>query len=182
MSDNLQSASNLDSQGGFGASVAGKYLTFALGAEDYGIEILKVIEIIGMMHVTRVPRCPDYVKGVIKLRGKIIPVMDLRMKFGMASAEYNEKTCTIIVNVWAEGQEVAIGMIVDTVDEVVDFEAGNIEPPPEYGVNLDTRMILGIGKGNEGAVVILIDIDKVLSGADTKVISEAAQEEVRAEE
>lgn len=145
-------------------NLEGKYLTFALATEHYGVEILKVLEIMGMIHITRVPRCPSFMKGVINLRGKIIPVIDLRMKFGMPPAEYNERTCTVIVNVSLGDTTHPLGMVVDTVHEVVEFKSSNIEPPPDFGSSVDTNFILGIGKRqNDSQVVILVDINKVLS-------------------
>lgn len=152
-------------------SLAGKYLTFSLSKEHYGVEILKVVEIIGLLHVTRVPQCPTYMKGVINLRGKIIPVLDLRMKFGLEAAEYDDRTCTIIVKVAVGESHIAIGMIVDTVLEVVEFPQNMIEPPPDFGASLDTNFIMGMGKASGENVIILIDIDKVLNSGDGKFLS-----------
>ena len=138
--------------------LAGKYLTFVLDREEYGIEILKVREIIGMIDVTPVPQVPHYIKGVINLRGKVIPVADLRLKFGMDEKGYDEATCIIVLDV--SGKQ--IGAIVDTVSEVLDVTGDQIEPTPDFGSKLDTEYILGMGKiGNN--VKILLDIDKVLS-------------------
>jgi purine-binding chemotaxis protein CheW len=137
---------------------AGKYLTFALAEEEYGLEILKVREIIGIMDITAVPRTPGFVKGVINLRGKVIPVVDLRLKFGMAEAERTEQTCIIVVDVG----RVEMGIIVDKVSEVLNIAGGDIEDTPSFGVNVDTGFILGLGKANN-RVTILLDIAKVLS-------------------
>lgn len=156
------------------SSVAGKYLTFSLASEKYGVEILKVIEINSMMHITRVPRCASHVKGVVNLRGKIIPVIDLRMLFGMDEAEYDEQTCTIMVNVSIGDTRMAIGMIVDRVLEVADFNETEIAPAPDYGANLDSDFILGMGTREQTGVVILIDIDKVLSTEEAVSLSEVA--------
>jgi len=139
----------------------GKYLTFILGDEEYGLEILKVREIIGLMDITSVPQTPDYIKGVINLRGKVIPVIDLRLKFGMEPAEYTEETCIIVVDM---GQAM-IGILVDTVSEVLDIAADQIEPPPSFGSRIDTQFILGMGK-IKGKVKILLEIDKVLSSEE----------------
>jgi purine-binding chemotaxis protein CheW len=144
----------------------GKYLTFKLGREEYGLEILKVRELIGMMEITAVPQMPAHMKGVINLRGKVIPVVDLRLKFGMPEIERTEQTCVIVVNVGRE-----IGIIVDTVSEVLDISGQNIEPPPVIDGSLDTSFILGMGKVGE-AVKILLDIDTVLAG-DADVVAEA---------
>ena len=135
----------------------GKYLTFSLAGEEYGLEILKVREIIGIMDITAVPQMPPHVKGVVNLRGKVIPVVDLRLKFGMESAEYTEATCIIEVDVGT-----LVGIIVDTVQEVLDIESAQIDPPPPLGASVDTTFILGMGKVRE-EVKILLDINKVLN-------------------
>jgi purine-binding chemotaxis protein CheW len=148
---------------------AGKYLTFVLANEEYGLEILKVREIIGMMNITSVPRTPGFVKGVINLRGKVIPVIDLRLKFSMPEAQHTEETCIIVVNVG----KLEMGIIVDRVSEVLDIAGEEIEDTPSFGVSVDTRFILGMGKAN-GKVTILLDIDRVLSGSDNEVLSQIA--------
>jgi len=135
----------------------GKYLTFSLAGEEYGLEILKVREIIGIMDITAVPRMPSHVKGVVNLRGKVIPVVDLRLKFGMESAEYTEATCIIVVDVGT-----LVGIIVDTVQEVLDIESAQIDPPPPLGASVDTTFILGMGKVRD-EVLILLDINEVLN-------------------
>jgi len=137
---------------------AGKYLTFVLEQEEYGIEILKVREIIGMVEVTVVPQAPHYIKGVINLRGKLIPVADLRLKFGMEEKVYDEETCIIVLDVSGR----LIGAIVDTVSEVLDLSGDQIEPAPDFGSKLDTEYILGMGKIGD-RVKILLDIDKVFT-------------------
>jgi purine-binding chemotaxis protein CheW len=141
----------------------GKYLTFALGREEYGLEILKVREIIGYIDVTAVPQTPHYVKGVVNLRGQVIPVIDLRAKFGMETAEITGQTCIIVVEIAQGGRTFSTGITVDRVQEVLDVGGDDIEGPPEFGTSMDTRFILGIAKiGN--SVKILLDIDKVLAG------------------
>lgn len=155
------------------ASREGKYLTFALTEEEYGIGILKVKEIIGMMAITTVPRTPVYVKGVINLRGKVIPVVDLRSKFGMEVAEYTERTCIIVVEISSGQQKILMGIIVDSVSEVLNIRAGEIEETPNFGSRLDTDYILGMAKTHDG-VKILLDIDKVLSGSEFAAASVAA--------
>lgn len=137
-----------------------KLLTFSLGSEGYGVSILKVKEIIGMMDITPVPKTPDFIKGVINLRGKIIPVMDLRIKFGMEEKEYNERTCIIVTEVLIKGIQKLLGVVVDMVSEVVTVSDNQIEPPPEYGNSVEHNSILGIGKIKE-RVVIILDIDEV---------------------
>lgn len=137
-----------------------KLLTFSLGSEGYGVSILKVKEIIGMMEITAVPRTPEYIKGVINLRGKIIPVMDLRIKFGMEEQEYNERTCIIVVEIELKGVQRLIGVVVDMVSEVVNIVGEDIEPPPEYGSKVEHNFIIGIGKIKD-RVVIILDINQV---------------------
>jgi purine-binding chemotaxis protein CheW len=139
----------------------GKYLTFSLGGEEYGIGILKVREIIGMMTVTPVPQTPPFVKGVINLRGKVIPVIDLRLRFAMETTAYTERTCIIVVEIHGETQSVPMGIVVDAVSEVLNIRAADIEDTPAFGVKLNTDFILGMAK-TEGGVKILLDIDKVL--------------------
>ncbi len=140
----------------------GKYLTFTLEEEEYGIGILKVKEIIGMMPVTSVPRTPDFVKGVINLRGKVIPVIDLRLKFTMGEIPYTDRTCIIVVEIESDASTVLIGIVVDAVSEVLNVRGEDIEETPTFGTKLDTGYILGMAK-MEGGVKILLDIDKVLS-------------------
>jgi purine-binding chemotaxis protein CheW len=159
------------------AQHGGKYLTFQLAQEEYGVQILKVREIIGLMGITAVPRMPDYMKGVINLRGKVIPVIDLRLKFGLEELEHTDQTCIIVVDVGRE-----VGIIVDTVSEVLDIVGQNIEPPPSMGGNVDTSFILGMGKVGE-EVKMLLDIDQVLTGQElcdmAAVASVANPEEVQ---
>lgn len=143
----------------------GKYLTFALGKEEYGVEILKVREIIGFMEITAVPRTSQYIRGVINLRGQVISVMDLRAKFGMESAEQTEQTCIIVVEISKAGRKLSIGIIVDRVSEVLDIAEANIEDSPALGGDVDSDFILGMGKIGP-SVKILLDIDKVISVND----------------
>ncbi len=143
----------------------GKYLTFALGPEEYGLEILKVREIIGYMEITAVPQTPEYVRGVINLRGQVIPVVDLRSKFGMETAETTEQTCIIVVEISQDGHNFSTGIVVDHVQEVLDIAGEHIEDAPQFGSNVATDFILGMGKIGD-SVKILLDIDKVLAGDD----------------
>ncbi|HAJ57522.1 MAG TPA: chemotaxis protein CheW [Candidatus Omnitrophica bacterium] len=135
----------------------GKYLTFALGGEEYGLQIHQVREIIGLMGITPVPQVPSYVKGVINLRGKIIPVVDIRAKFAMGQVEYTAKTCIIVLNVL----NVLMGILVDRVCDVVEMVQKDIEPAPAFNTTVDMNFILGIGKIGE-RVRILLDIEKIL--------------------
>lgn len=143
----------------------GKYLTFALANEEYGLEILKVREIIGYMDITAVPQTPSYVKGVINLRGQVIPVIDLRAKFGMKTAEVTEETCIIVVETTQNNRNFSTGIVVDRVQEVLDIAGENIEEAPKFGSSISTDFILGMGKIGD-SVKILLDIDKVLAGTE----------------
>jgi purine-binding chemotaxis protein CheW len=143
----------------------GKYLTFALGSEEYGLEILKVREIIGYMEITAVPQTPLYVKGVINLRGQVIPVIDLRAKFGMETAKVTDETCIIVVEIHQDGCKFSTGIVVDHVQEVLDIDGENIEEAPQFGSTVNTDFILGMGKVAE-SVKILLDIDKVLGNCE----------------
>ena len=151
----------------------GKYLTFFLEEEEYGIGILKVKEIIGMMAITSVPRTPEYVKGVINLRGKVIPVIDLRSKFDMETIEYTERTCIIVVEIDSEASTVLIGIVVDAVSEVLNIKEEDIEETPTFGTKLNTEYILGMAK-MEGGVKILLNIDKVLSSEEIADLEKTA--------
>jgi len=147
----------------------GKYLTFSLAGEEYGIGILKIKEIIGMMPITSVPQTPAFVKGVINLRGQVIPVIDLRLRFGMGEIDYTERTCIIVVEVEAESGLVLIGVVVDSVSEVLNIKGEDIDDTPTFGAKLDTEYILGMAK-MEGGVKILLDIDRVLSEEEVAMV------------
>ncbi len=155
------------------AEKSGKYLTFQLEEEEYGIGILKVKEIIGMMPITSVPRTPEFVKGVINLRGKVIPVMDLRLKFSMGEIPYNDRTCIIVVEIDSQDSTVLIGIVVDAVSEVLNINEDEIEEAPTFGSKLDTDYILGMAK-MEGGVKILLDIDRVLSAKEIEALDKTA--------
>lgn len=143
-------------------SLGGKYLTFRLGEEEYGLEILRVREIIGLMPITSVPRTPEAVRGVINLRGKIIPVLDLRQKFGMGRVGDTELTCVIVVDADVKGLPAQMGLLVDSVSEVVDVLDDQVEEAPSFGDGLDTSFLLGMAK-HRGAVKILLNTEAVLS-------------------
>jgi purine-binding chemotaxis protein CheW len=150
----------------------GKYLTFALGSEEYGLEILKVREIIGYMDITAIPQMPGHIKGVINLRGQVIPVIDLRAKFGMETAKVTEETCIIVVEIHQSGRKFSTGIVVDHVQEVLDIDGENIEESPQFGSSVNTDFILGMGKVGE-SVKILLDIDKVLVADDLSNIGDS---------
>jgi purine-binding chemotaxis protein CheW len=153
----------------------GKYLTFTLKQEEYGIGILKVKEIIKMMPITSVPRTPEFVKGIINLRGKVIPVIDLRLKFSMESIDYSDRTCIIVVEVESNDSTVLIGVVVDSVSEVLNIKEEEIEATPAFGSKLDTDYILGMAK-MEGGVKILLNIDQVLSNKEIATLKQAGKE------
>jgi len=151
----------------------GKYLTFTLRNEEYGIAILEVKEIIGLMEITPIPRTPEFVKGVINLRGRVIPVVDLRLKFGMESMEHDQRTCIIVVEVPGLKGRSAMGLLVDAVNEVANIHEDEVENRPSFGVNLDTGFILGMAKSGDH-VRMLLDISKVLAGQELEQLVEAA--------
>ncbi len=151
------------------AATTGKFLTFVLGDEVYGIEILRVREIIGLMDITTVPQTPDHMKGVINLRGKVIPVIDLRLKFAMQEEEHTQETCVVVV----EFNSTSIGLIVDSVSEVSDINSEEIEDSPSFGQGIDTNFITGLGKVKE-KIIILLDIERVLSSEELEMIEEVA--------
>ncbi len=149
------------------SDLAGKYLSFFLADEEYGIEILKVQEIIGVLPITTIPRTPPHVLGVINLRGKIIPVVDLRLRFDLNAAEITEETCIIVVAT----SGVVMGLQVDRVSEVIDVEPDNIEATPNFGAQINTDYILGLSRC-EGSVRLLLDIDRVLPASDVTLAND----------
>jgi len=151
-----------------------KFLTFLMANEKYGLEILKVREIIGMMDVTPVPTTPAFVRGVINLRGKVIPVVDLRLKFGMEAKQDTPRTCIIVVQLARAAQEMIMGIIVDEVSEVLDIDQDQIEPPPSFGADIRTDFILGMGKVNQ-RVVTMLDIDRVLTEREIVLVESSAE-------
>ena len=154
------------------SGLAGKYLTFALGVEENGLPVLKVREIIKMLDITQVPQVPPHVKGVINLRGKVIPVVDLRLKFGFAEQGYTERTCVIVVEVALASGRIMMGIVVDAVSEVLNIAAEDIEQTPDFGERVETDYMKGIAKV-KGKVKILLDLDRVL-GAEGVIAVRAA--------
>lgn len=154
--------------------LVGKYLTFELGEETYGLEILKVQEIIGLMSITRVPKTPGYVRGVINLRGKVIPVIELRAKFGMSTVEDTERTCIIVIQVEGKEGALVMGILVDEVSEVVNVQREQLEPAPSFG-SLDTAFMRAMGKLNN-KVVILLDVDRVLTATEWTNVAQGTAE------
>ncbi len=150
-----------------------KFLTFCLGREEYGVEILRVREIIGLLDITPLPRTPDYVKGVINLRGRIIPVIDLRCKFALPEVDYTQATCIIVLEVGDGGgaEPLKMGVIVDTVSEVLDIPLEAVEPAPDFGCSVNTDYVKAIGKTRD-RVITLLEIDRVLEIGELATLSE----------
>ncbi len=146
-------------------SRAGKYLTFQLATEEFGVGVLKVREIMGIQEITAVPQTPVHVKGVINLRGKVVPVIDLRLKFGLAATEYTQRTCIIVAQLQGESGSMLMGVIVDGVSEVLNLAAAEIEDAPDFGDEAAGQYLLGMAKV-KGKVKILLDIEKVLSNQE----------------
>ncbi|MHC4113725.1 MAG: chemotaxis protein CheW [Planctomycetota bacterium] len=151
------------------AEKGGKYLTFALANEEYGLEILKVREIIGYMDITVVPQMPHFVKGVINLRGQIIPVIELRTRFELEAVEVTKQTCIIVVEVCRDRCKYNYGIVVDRVLEVLEILSENIEETPQFGSSVNIDFLLGMGKVGE-SIKILLDIDKVLESGDFSTV------------
>jgi purine-binding chemotaxis protein CheW len=148
------------------AELAGKHLTFALGDEEYGLPVLRVREIIKLMDITAVPQVPDYVKGVINLRGKVIPVVDLRRKFQFAARDYTDRTSIVVVHVTLGGASVLMGIVVDSVSEVLNIAAEEIDDTPSFGASITTDYLSGVAKV-KGKVKLLLDLDRVFAnGSD----------------
>ncbi len=163
----MEQLDTLNSQISF-ATDGSQYLTFTLGAEEYGVEILKVQEIKGYSAITPIPNTPTYVKGVMNLRGAIIPIVDLRAKLAMSEAAYNQFTVIIVVRVGAK----TVGVVVDAVSDVLNIPTKDIQPTPDFGAQVDARFISGLAKAGE-RLVVLLDIDKVLGGEAATLVSAA---------
>jgi purine-binding chemotaxis protein CheW len=149
----------------------GKYLTFGLGNEGYGIPIRQVREIIGMMEITPIPKTPVFIKGIINLRGKIVPVVDLRLKFGLPEQPYSDRTCIIVVEIQSGGQQRLFGLVVDMVLEVVNVQAGDVEPPEQYDSVIDGKFMTGIGK-LKNKVIVLLEMDQMLAQEELTSLKE----------
>ena len=154
-----------------------QYLTFRLEDELFALDLGKVREVLDFTSITKVPQTPDYMRGVINLRGSVVPVVDLRLKFGMEMAQKTVNTCVIIVEVELLGEKVVMGAMADAVQEVLDLEPDQIEPPPRIGTKMNTDFIRGMGKHNDQFIIIL-DIDKIFSVDDLTVLTEAAENKV----
>jgi len=149
---------------------SGKYLVFHLDKEEFGVHVMKVKEIMGIQEITSVPQTPDFVKGVINLRGRVIPVVDLRRKFGLDEAEYTQRTCIVVLQVLHGGQQILMGGIVDGVSEVLNLQESDIEDTPDFGEDMQVPYIVGMAK-MKGKVKILLDIDQVLTKQEIQGLS-----------
>lgn len=156
-----------------------QYLTFKLGEEVFGLDVGKVREILDFTAITKVPRTPDFMRGVINLRGSVVPVVDMRVKFGMSSTEKTVNTCIIVTEVRLEGETTVLGALVDSVQEVFELEPGQIEPAPRIGTRLKTEFILGMGKRDE-RFIMLLDVDKVFSCDELLLVQEAGEPQASA--
>jgi purine-binding chemotaxis protein CheW len=173
----VQLTTTSKTEAGPGARVderAGKYLVFALGREEFGIRVLNVREIMGIQDITAVPHTPAYLKGVINLRGKVIPVVDLRLKFGLPPVEHTQRTCIIVVQVGKETGSIRMGVIVDGVAEVLTLSSGDIEDTPDFGQGVVTSYLLGMAKVKD-KVKILLDIDEVMATQELQALGALVQ-------
>lgn len=168
----VETETNTESIGSFQRQLAGKYLSFFLSKEEYGVDILRVREIIGVISMTEIPKSPGYVKGVMNLRGKIIPVVDLRLKFGMEEAPYTDETCIVVIELESEGdnQSRQMGCIVDTVSEVMEVDAARIEGAPRCS-KVNSEFVSGVGKLKD-RVLILLDIEKTIRSVEVNDFGE----------
>ena len=156
-----------------------QYLTYKLGEEIYALDIGKVREVLDFAGATKVPRTPEFMRGVINLRGSVVPVVDLRLKFGMTKTERTVNTCVIIVEVSVEGETTVLGCLADSVQEVMDLGPGQIEPAPRIGTRLRTEFILGMGK-RDGKFIMLLDVDRVFSCDELSLVQEAGHAQAQA--
>ena len=170
MTQTLEQQAGVTNPAGVGAAAGNEFLTFTLGAEEYAIEILKVQEIRRYDAVTRIANTPAFIKGVINLRGIIVPIVDLRIKFALSDARYDEFTVVIILNVASR----VVGIVVDSVSDVISLSAGQIRPAPAFGSGLDTRYLMGLGTIDE-RMLILVDIEKLLTSDELALASSPVQ-------
>ncbi len=157
-----------------GISEIRQYLTFRLGEEVFGLDVGKVREILDMTTITRIPRTPEFLRGVINLRGNVVPVVDMRLKFGLPAVENTVDTCIVVTEVSLEGETTVLGALVDSVQEVFELEPKHIEPAPRIGTRLKTEFILGMGK-RDGRFIMLLDVDKVFSCDELSLVQETGE-------
>jgi purine-binding chemotaxis protein CheW len=159
------------------ANSSQQYVTFSLGEELFGVEVTRTREILSLTPVTKVPQTPDYLLGVINLRGQVVPVVDMRLKLGMVAGAETEDTCIIVVDVLVDGETITVGALADAVREVMDIRSDQIEPPPRLGTRLNTEFINGMGKVDE-QFMILLNIDKIFNSDELAWVQDAGQAEV----
>ena len=152
-----------------------QYVTFCLAEELFGVEVNRTREILSVISVTSVPQTPDYMLGVINLRGQVVPVIDMRLKLGLAAADETQDTCIIVVEVLVDGEPIVVGALADAVREVLEIKSDAIEPPPRLGTRLNTEFIKGMGKVDE-AFLILLDIDKIFNSDELALVQEITEE------
>lgn len=162
-----------------GISEIRQYLTFRLGEEIFGLDVGKVREILDMTTITKIPRTPEFLKGVINLRGNVVPVVDMRLKFGLPAVEKTVDTCIVVTEVTLEGETTVLGALVDSVQEVFELEPKQIEPAPRIGTRLRTEFILGMGK-RDGRFIMLLDVDKVFSCDELSLVQETGEAQAQA--
>jgi purine-binding chemotaxis protein CheW len=153
-----------------------QYLTFKLDQELYAVDIAKVREVLELTTLTKVPRTPDFMRGVINLRGSVVPVVDMRLKLGLTHTEKTVDTCVIITEVEIDGEKTVLGALADSVQEVIELDAGQIMPPPRMGTRIDTGVIRGMGKRDDQFLIIL-DIDRVFTVAEVHAVTQKAAAE-----
>lgn len=158
-----------------------QYVTFSLGDELFGVEVKRTREILSLTAVTKVPQTPDYLLGVINLRGHVVPVVDMRLKLGIAASEESEDTCIIVVEVIIDDEAIIVGALADAVKEVLEIHASQIEPPPKLGTRLKTEFITGMGKVNE-QFMILLDVDRIFNSEDIALVQSVADQDLQAKE
>jgi purine-binding chemotaxis protein CheW len=152
-----------------------QYVTFSLGKELFGVEVTRTREILSLTPVTRIPQTPEYMLGVINLRGQVVPVVDMRLKLGLPIKEETEDTCIIVVEVQVDGEPITVGALADAVREVLEIRSDQIEPPPRLGTRLKTEFINGMGKVDD-AFLILLDIDRVFSSDELMILQDNAEQ------
>ena len=152
-----------------------QYVTFCLAEELFGVEVSRTREILSVISVTSVPQTPDYMLGVINLRGQVVPVIDMRLKLGLSATDETQDTCIIVVEVLVDGEPIVVGALADAVREVLEIKSDDIEPPPRLGTRLNTEFIKGMGKIDE-EFLILLDIDKIFNSDELALVQEIAEE------
>ena len=158
------------------AVTSAQYLTFRIGDETYAVNVVHVQEVLELQPITRIPKAPRFMRGVINVRGSVVPVMDLRRKFELEDAEFTVDTCIVVLEIALDTEAVVLGALVDSVQEVIELQAEHIDPPPKMGTTLSTEFMKGIGK-KEDEFVIILDTNRILSGSELDVVQEIGASE-----